>query len=446
MVSNINQLLVKVQTADDTADWSSLIQYLQQLILGTDFEHPEIVKNREYLLKLTLSMLEMGDFQQRWEITKVLIHLGNIAIPPLIEILEDEDAEEELRWYAARTLGEFQHPEAIAPLVELLKTDEDEELKAIAATALGQMGIVAITSLTELLLNEDTRLFAVRSLSCIPQTETITPLLSVVQDSQATIRTAAIEALSSFHDERVPPVLLNALDDIAATVRRAAILGLGFRPDLREALDLVKRLQPKLYDFNIDVCCAAAVSLSRMGCDDAAKHLFDLLISPQTPKTLQLETIRALSWLGTLSSLEYLQTAFNQITSETLWQEIVTVLGRVQKSQTTQAVEILFQILRCLLYETLRERRASLTQHPATEIVNIKSAIALSLGQLGKIQAIEPLISLLADPNASVRLHAIAALKNLDREAAYQQLQKLANNAALTPDLQQGIAIALAEW
>jgi HEAT repeat protein len=431
-VSNINQLLVQAQTAHDTADWSSLIQYLQQLILGTDSEHPEIVKNREYLLKLTLSILEMGDFQQRWEITKALTRLGNIAIPPLIEILEDEDTEEELRWYAARTLGEFQHPEAITPLVELLKTDEDEELKAIAATAIGQMGSVAIAALSELLLDEDTRLLAVRSLSCIPQTEIITPLLSVVQDPQATIRTAAIEALSSFHDERVPPVLLNALDDIAATVRRAAILGLGFRPDLREALDLVTRLQPKLYDFNIDVCCAAAVSLSRMGCDEAAQQLFKLLISPHTPLPLELETIRALSWLGTPSSLEYLQTAFNQITSETLWQEVVTVLGRVQKPQTTLAVEILLQILR--------------SQHPAIEIANVKSAIALSLRQLGEMQAIEPLISLLADPNASVRLHAIAALKNLDGEATYQQLLQLANDVSLTADLQQGIAIALAEW
>ncbi|MCF2146771.1 HEAT repeat domain-containing protein [Desmonostoc muscorum LEGE 12446] len=434
MVNNINQLLVQVQTAHNAGDWSSLIQYLQQLILGADSGHPEIVKNREYLLSLTLSMLDMGDFQQRWEITKVLTKLGNIAIPPLIEILKDEDAEEELRWYAARTLGEFQHPDAIASLVELLKNDDDEELKAIAATALGQMGTVAITSLTELLLDEDTRLLAVRSLCCIPQTETIAPLLSVVQDPQAEIRAAAIEALSSFHDERIPPVLLNALDDVAPTVRRAAVVGLGFRPDLRQAFDLVTRLQPKLYDINLDVCCAAVVTLSRMGCDDAAKHLFDLLISSQTPITLQLETIRALSWMGTPSSLEYLQTAFHQSTSETVWQEIITVLGRVQKPElTTPATEILLEVLRL-------HRRA-------TEIATIKSAIALSLGQLGKIEAIEALIWLLADSNTSVRLHAIAALKNLDQEATHQQLQELAtNNEALTPDLQQGIAIALAEW
>ncbi len=433
IVNNINELLIQIKTSDNAADWSSLIQYLQQLIVEADSQHPEIVKNREYLLSLALSMLEMGDFQQRWEITKLLTNLGNIAIPPLIEILKDEDVDEELRWYAARTLGEFQHPNAITALVELLKNDEDEELKAIAATALGQMGTVAITSLTELLVDEDTRLLAVRSLCCIPQTETIAPLLSVVQDPQPAIRTAAIAALANFDDERVPPVLLNALDDVAATVRRKAVVGLGFRPNLRQAFDLVTRLQPKLYDINLDVCCAAVVTLSRMDCDEAAKHLFDLLISPQTPITLQLETIRALSWMGTPLSLEYLQTAFNQSTSETVWQEIVTVLGQMQKPQlTTLAAEILLEVLR--------------SQHPATNIANIKSAIALSVGQLGKIQAIEPLISLLTDSNVSVRLHAIAALKNLDKQAAHQKLQQLANNAALTPDLQQGIAIALAEW
>jgi len=38
--------------------------------------------------------------------------------------LEDEDAEEEVRWYAARILGEFNQPSVINALVELLKTSE----------------------------------------------------------------------------------------------------------------------------------------------------------------------------------------------------------------------------------------------------------------------------------------------------------------------------------
>lgn len=439
-MDNINQLLLQAKIAEDAADWSLLIQYLQKLISGEHGIQVEIEQHREYLLELALAVLEMGDFQQRWEITKVFSRLGSIAIAPLINILQDEDAEEEVRWYAVRTLGELQHPDAIASLVELLQSTDSQELQEMATTALGQIGTSAlaqlnevIAALSELLKTEDTRFLAVRSLSFIRHPETITPLLSVVHDPQTSVRTAAIEALSSFHDERVPSVLVEALDDSAATVRRAAVLGLGFRPDLCAALDLTQKLQPKLLDLNQDVACAAAVTLARIGNDDAAQHLFQVLISPQTPLQLQIEIIRSLSWLETAASLAYLQQAFEQCTSETIWQEVVTVLGRVQKpNSTTLATEILLQLLQ--------------SEHPATKIAQIKSAIALSLGQLGKIEAIDPLILLLADPDASVRLHAIAALKNLAPSNAHQQLQQLANNSTLTPDLQRGVAIALAEW
>ncbi|NWF61395.1 MAG: HEAT repeat domain-containing protein [Fischerella sp.] len=399
-MNNINQLLIQAQAAHNAANWQLLIQCLQQLTQQENSKNLESLENQEKLLELALSVLIMGDFQQRWEIAKVFVCLGAIAISPLIEILTDEEAEEELRWYAARLLGEFQQPEAIAALVELLKIEDDEELRTMAAAALGQMGTYAIAALTELLADEQTRLLAVRSLCIIRHKETIAPLLSVVDDPQISVRAAAIEALSSFHDERIPPVLLRALDDIAASVRREAVLGLSFRPDLREPLDLVTRLQSKLYDFNLEVCCAAAVALSRMGGEDAAKHLFQVLMSPHTPVKLQLETIRALCWMEMPSSLEYLRTALNQLESVTLWQEIVTVLGRVSNPQLASlAAEILLAMLE--------------QKHPAVEIAAIKRAIALSLGQLGRMEAIEPLTKLLTDPDELVRLHAIAALKNL---------------------------------
>jgi HEAT repeat protein len=432
-VNNIHQLLLQAQTANNAADWSSLIQCVQQLILEEDARNPEIVKNREHLLELALTILEQGDFHQRWDIAKVFTRLGNIVIPPLIEILEDADAEDELRWYAARILGDLKNPETIPPLVELLKTNDNEELKTTIATALGQIGTLAIDALTQLLADKNTRLLAVRSLSQIRQKEIIPPLLSVVQDPDVAVRAAAIEALSSFHDERIPPVLVNALDDLAATVRREAVLGLGFRPDLCSQLDLVAKLQPRLYDFNLEVCCAATVALSKMSGDDASEHLFQVLQSPHTPQKLQLEIIRALGWAGNASSLEYLRQALNQLQSITLLQEIVKVLGRVQQPNlSTLATEILLEMLQL--------------QHSAAENASVKSAIALSLGQLGRTQAIEPLIKLLADRDSVVRLHAIAALKNLAPEAAYQQLQQLACETTLTPELQQGIATALAEW
>ena len=82
--------------------------------------------------------------------------------------------------YAGTLLGswaEFNHPVVIAALVEILKTDESEELSAMAATALGNIGSPAVASLTDLLTHEDTRLLAVRSLCHIRRSETIAPLL-----------------------------------------------------------------------------------------------------------------------------------------------------------------------------------------------------------------------------------------------------------------------------
>jgi HEAT repeat protein len=432
-VDNIKQLLVQAQAAYDASDSSSLTERLQQLISKENSESTEVVKNQELMLKLALSVLENGDFKQRWEVAQVFSHLGTIAIPPLVEILKEEDTEEELRWFIARLLGELKQPDAIPPLVELLKNAENEELREVAALALGQIGTAAITVLTELLAEENIRLKAVQALSYIRQKETIIPLLSVVKDAQVAIRVTAIEALSSFHDERIPPVLLNALNDIAPPVRREAVLGLGFRADLEEQLDLVAKLQEKLYDLNIEVCCAAAVALSRIGGDEAATHLFQVLISPHTPPRLQLETIRALSWVGTLSALEYLQQAVNQLQSPDIWLEFVTVLGRIQSpSLTDKAGEILLEMLH--------------SKHPAVDIPSIKSAIALSLGYLGKLEAIDPLIQMLADQDTQVRFHAIAALKKLLGESAYHKLQVLARDISLPPDLQQGVIAALAEW
>lgn len=461
----------QAQNARSTANWSLLLQCLQQLILEEggegqeaevqrgrgaeeriDVDSPQLpsspapqqsklttekrsesVSQQAKLLDWAMDVLTLGDFHQRWDIAKLFPKLGQTAYALLIEFLEDEDADEELRWFAARILGKFNHPEAIAALVELLKTSESEELQAMAAAALSEIGASAVAAITELLAEENTRWLAVRSLCYIRRQETITPLLSVVQDPQIEIRAAAIEALSSFHDPRIPPVLLNALNDIAAPVRREAAIGLGFRPDLREELDLIQHLLPRLYDFNLDVCAAAAGALGRLGTDAAATGLYHTLQSPHTPVSLQIEIVRALGRVKTETSLEYLSSALHQLEMVTVWQEIVTVLGQIEQAELkAKAAEILIQLLRAA--------------HPATQHARIKQAIALSLGHLGERQALKELIQLLADPDASVRLHAIAALKQVAPIAAHQQLAQMATDATLVPQLKQGVEFALQEW
>ena len=423
MIADIKvQLLQQAQAAQNLGNWEIVIQCLQQLVVV------DIEQEASQILDLAITVLIEGDFSQRWDVAKVFPRLGanagigiDRAIYPIIEIVTS-DEDEELRWYAARILGEFNHPSAIAALIDLLKSSDNDELTSMAASALEQIGNPAVAALKELLADETTRLIAVKSLSHIRRSEIIAPLLTVVKDPDAKIRASAIEALGSFHNAEIPPILLEALDDISASVRKEAVTGLGFRSDVREELDLVNKLIPKLYDFNIEVCCTAVIALSRLGSDIATEALKSVLNSPLTPINLQLECIRALGRIETPLSLQYLRSCLNEH-SLPVQQEVVKVLGQVQKLKV---------IAGDILIESLQLSNG------------VKSAIALSLGRLGEIKAVDPLINLLANPDTTVRLHAIASLQQL--ASAYQKLQQLNNDATISPALKQGIEFALSEW
>ena len=429
----MSNILEQAQVAADRQNWPELVECLQQVTAnGSQPQEQHIL---EQAVNLAIAVLEWGDFQDRWEIAKVFPNLGNCAIAPLIAVLEDEDADTEPRWFAARILGKFDRPEVIQALVTLVK-NSDEELSQIAAETLGNFGTTAIESLANLLLQEESRQFATAALAQIRRTETIPPLLTVVGDSKVGVRVAAIEALSSFHDSRIPPVLVSALKDPATAVRKEAVRALGVRAYLDAELDLVNLLKPLLWDIRLEVCQSAAIALGRLKTDAAAAALFELLLHPATPVELQIETVRALSWSETATALEYLQqTLIAEIhnTNSLVCQEIVTVLGRVEKPE-----------LKALAAEILSDLLAS--NHPAVEFTGIKQSLALGLGKLGDMRALDALISMLGDADNSVRLHCTAALKQLSAIEARQQLESLVKQESLEPRLKEGIAIALQEW
>lgn len=409
--------LAKAQIVAEQENWSLLNQCLQHLLQSKTLG----VTNDRQILNWALEILNCGDFQDRWDVAKIFPSLGKQAIAPLIDILQDEDADEELRWFAVRILGEFHDSAVISALVDLLKNSDNEELSAMATTALANQGKSAITALVDLLTQEEWRLLAVRGLAHIRTKETITPLLSVVNDSQALVRAMAIEALGSFHAPLVLPVLLAALKDVAASVRKEAVIALGVRNDLKDRLNLVKVLKPLLWDFNLDVCQQAAIALGRLGTDEAAEALFSLWESAVTPLPLQLQAIRALGWVETPQAIAYLKQIFlhnftaanQQIDVQLLiWQEVITVLGQVQE---TNLIPIATQVLIDLLNSS----------HPAISLAEIRKKIAISLGLLSDPQAVVCLQSLLSDRDSVVQLHAIAALKKFPyaiREAIPSQI------------------------
>jgi HEAT repeat protein len=430
-----------------------LVQQLLALSPSAQFQQPV---TSSHLMTMSIEALIAGDFQTRWEVAKLLPQfVAARLIPPfeaidsLLTLLQDEDPDEELCWFLIRILGQLDNPEVLSALIKVLKTAESDELKAMAVAALASQGTPAIAALSELLATPELRLLAVRSLSQIRRSETIAPLLQVVQDADPAVRAAAIEALGSFHDFRVPPVLINALSDLNAAVRQQAVTGLGLRPDLTEEWNLVKRLRPHLWDFDLEVCRQAAVALGRLGAE-AAAALGEVLCSAHTPLLLQVAAVHALGWISTDKAVGYLQQRLMQAApaaastpaaatlEETIVQEIVAELGRITATALQpRAAQGLIDLL---------------ATHPLVQQTpKLKQTVAMSLGQLGQPEAIVALIDLLADTDTSVRLHTVAALKQLEAQSvapqiAYQHLQALAGKDNLPANMQQGLTIALAEW
>ena len=383
-------------------NWLLVTRYLQQLPLNN--QQPTSIKLAPIIwekgFELALSVLFYGDFQQRWEIAKIIPRLGKKVIHPLIALLEDEEVDIEVRWFISRILGQFNEPAIVIALVKLLQQTEQEELALVAAQTLANIGTAAIDALSKLLVEEEYRLLSVRALAHIRSVETIDPLLTVVNDPQPEIRAIAIETLGSFRDERIIPILLQALKDTEAKVRKEAVIALGFRLDIATKLNLVEKIEPLLYDLNLEVCCQAAISLGRIGNEQSMNALFKVLRSPLTPLNLKLGIVRALSWKSSELALNYLQQAL-LIEEEEICQEIIAVLGRLTENKLkARATHILVDFW-----------------HSAKGKISkpiLKQNLAMAFSILGQKEAIVSLRQLSEDTEESVRLHAIAALRKLE--------------------------------
>jgi HEAT repeat protein len=376
----------RAQTAADNGQWSIVTDVLQDLSLTE-------VEERQVVLDLALQVLLQGNADQQWEIAKIIPKLGEIAVQPLLDIVNEDEIDLEDRWAAVRLLGSFSQPEVVMALVELISQNEDLELTAIATGALTKIGIKAITALTELLATAD-RLVAVKILAQIRHSHTIEPLLQVVDDLDPQIRTLSIEALGSFHDTRIPPILLAKLTDTAASVRTAAVVSLSLRSDLATELDLLKRLRPLLFDLDLAVCGATALGLARLPDPEVVTVLTHVLLSSNTPNQLRSPIILALGWIGTKNAIDSLMTMLNLSTE--LAPEILTSISKTEQEQI-HASQSLVGYLRL---------------NPLCSAI-VKQEIAAALGNLGNPETVPDLVQLLADPDDRVKLYTITAISKL---------------------------------
>jgi HEAT repeat protein len=389
---NLNRAIV----AADNGMWSIVIDCLQEVPLDR-------IKANERVLDLALQLLLQGDLEQQWTIAKIIPKVGEIALQPLLEIVNDPDIDLEDRWAAVRILGAFSQPQSIEALVFLIQQDEDPELTAIATGALAQIGMPAISAVTELLVPDGSGsssqiALAVGILARIRHSQTIEPLLQLVDDPDPQIRSLVIEALGSFHDPRIPPLLISKLTDVSASTRTAAVVALCLRGDLATELNLLDRLQPLLFDLNIEVCEATARGLARVNDPGVVPVLAKVLGSQQTPDRLKAAVILAIGWIGTQPAIDTLIAAL--ATTAPFAPELIIAIGKTECDRTYASQQLVTYL-----------RSSHITTTPLQSIV--KQQIATALGNLGNLATVPDLEQLLTDPDDRVRLHAQTAIAKL---------------------------------
>ncbi|MGG6296144.1 HEAT repeat domain-containing protein [Leptolyngbya sp. AN02str] len=429
-------------------DWYSVVQSLHQIVgsfnvTDAKAESSNVLADQDWvILDLALRVLDDGDFQERWEVSRIFAALGEAfaeqmpcLTEPLIARLQNADADPELRWFAARILGELRHPTVLAALLQVIRESPRDELIEAAVTALSNYGAIAIAELAQLLHHPSTRLLATKTLAQIRSGDVVDPLLSVVSDADPSVRAAALSALSNFEDPRVVPLLMDALHDPSSRVRCTAVTDLSFWPDAVSHADLAGLIQPLLNDPDTTVCQQAAIALGRVGTTHAVKALQRALSLPYLALSVHVTVIRALGWIDTAAALQALSEYAAQpdtLPVEVLL-ELIAALGRVRKpSLTPDAAHCLINLL---------PKAATLPQP-----ILIQQTIAQELGQLGEPVALEALLTLAAHPSMTLKLHALAALKKLDAASAYERLQSLVSDPAQPITVQQELAIAIQEW
>lgn len=436
--NTVENLITQAEISINSSNLDLALTLLQQLSQQLLSSHRE--EQLTTVINLAIQVLENSDFATRWDLAKLFPVFGNRAIAPLLEILENEDLDSEYRWFVARILANFPATSVIPALAQMLQQTTDEELRAIASQSLASFGNDAIDTLSNLLTNSETRLLATQALGEINSTLTISPLLTVIHDPDPQVRQRAIASLINYPDPRIPPILIEAVNDLSSLVRKEAVTGISlYIHSLSAITDLITLLKPLLSDINLDVCCQTIICLGKIATPEAMQLLYELLQTVNTPSQLKLEVIRVFGRIPHTNALGYLEDALylyndpDNTTDHLFVKEIINSLGQVSLGNLQAiATNILLKFVQ--------------SDHPALLQSEIRQSLVLAWGYLGDVKTINYLILFLADENARVRLHCLAALKKLDADLAYEKLTILAQEPDLMPDLQNGIAIALAEW
>ncbi len=331
------------------------------------------------------------------------------------------DYNEQVRSACARALGEIGNVQAVDPLVRALERDEKSYVREACARALGNVGKALVKPIFDTMNKGgvEERQQAADSWSKL-RPRLVEPLITALEDKRYDpdhndVRGAAASSLGKIGDPLTVGLLMDCLNDEKASVRAAAVRSLGEIGDPQAIEPLVECLADYRYDPD---------------------H--------HNVRGVAAEALDSLGWNPTRD-----ENGARYYIAKRQYDQCLA-LGRVSIAPLMKVFSDADKVLRMEAIETI-VKYGKLVVPPLIGCLNdhksqVRSSAATALGDIGDLQALEPVMFLLAeDMKPSVREAAALALGGLgDRHAVGQLVKSLGANPDY-PEVRVAVATALGE-
>jgi len=311
------------------------------------------------------------------------------AAPVVIAWLNEPDRK--TKEIAADILANIGTPEAVAALIRTLG-DLDDQVRRRAVLALGKIGTPAVVVPLIGRLEDDkyeVRLAAIEALEAIGDRRAMIPLVGAFSDTHVGVRTAAVRAVGSLGDRAAVPALLRLLDDQVEAIKIAAVTSLGNLAAAEATDTLIDNLQRGSDQFRSKVAYA----------------LGQIAKAPSTPADVADGAIRALvKELANDRRRSAAREALRNAGAVAVPALVAHLEGRIE-GDPSSAVEILRDI---------HDPRATPALISELDRGRIGRGLILeALSASNDERALMPILGLLSDQDASVRMQAMQALEPL---------------------------------
>ena len=377
---------LRISTADVVHNLISVIhsaedQHVEWTLEGYDYERGEGLKNGFVLIESTIKY----DYWYVFAATHLLIELGKASIDVMLKSLTHEKPM--IRAWAAFVLGDIGDKGAIPHLLDRLNGTNQAELWRICE-ALGKLGAVdAVPRLIELLANDGAGVdsAAATALGQIGDTRALEPLVQQFKKHTSSVYSISA-AFYRFGEKAVIPLTEVLFDVNAKTVHDLALMELGMIGDKR-AVDPIMRYLDSVQDTGGKR--SAITALGRLKAEQAVPMIAELF-EAATDFDTRISSSMALAEIGDHQAFAVLVREL-EIGSPENQHDAALAFGQMERVEDIEP-----------LLNALKNGSA-----------NVRSAIAVSLGNLRDSRAIPALQEALHDLDEDTRRYAQVGLDKI---------------------------------